>query len=72
MTTLIAEFTPVASLQAGQRIRYGGGDYQVAEVLPVAVLSGHVVVAHAGGNLDERVTLIYAVEDALAELAGGV
>jgi len=71
MSTLLADFVPVTSLHAGQGIRYGGGDYVVAEVLPIAVLSGHAVIAYAGANVDERVVLVYPNQDAPAELTGG-
>jgi len=69
MSTLLTDFVPVTSLLAGQSIRYGGGDYVVAEVLPIAVLSGHAVIAYAGENVDERVVLVFAIQDALAELS---
>jgi len=71
MTTLLVDFVPVTSLQAGQHIRYGGDDYVVAEVLPIAVLAGHAVIAYAGENVDERLVLPFANDGALAELLVG-
>jgi hypothetical protein len=73
MTTLLAEFVPVTSLQAGNMVRYAGTEYQVAEVLPIAVLSGHAVIGYSytDGMRDERVVMVYANADSLAELIGG-
>lgn len=73
MTTLVAESVPVADLRPGDMVRYGGDDYRVAEVLPVAALSGHVVVgwSYVGGLRTERAALIYANDGALAERIGG-
>jgi hypothetical protein len=73
MTAMTAEFVPVTSLHAGDMVRYAGTDYQVADVMPVAVLSGHVVVGYvfADGVRGDRVALIYAVDGATAELIGG-
>ncbi len=63
MSILVAESVPVADLRPGDMVRYGGDGYRVAEVLPVAVLSGHVVVgwSYVGGVRTERVALVYAM-----------
>ncbi|GIH07348.1 hypothetical protein Rhe02_54150 [Rhizocola hellebori] len=73
MSTLTSTFVAVTSLRAGDMVRYGGTDYRVAEVMPVAVLSGHVVVGYSytDGLRDDRAALVYAVDGALAERLGG-
>jgi hypothetical protein len=80
MTAMTAEFVPVTSLHAGDMVRYAGTDYQVADVMPVARYStgmsdssGHVVVGYvfADGVRGDRVALIYACADSVAELTGG-
>lgn len=76
MTTSTATFIPAALCTAGVEVVYGGDTFRVAELLPIAVLGGWVLVANpsdgVGGWREERVALPYVCEDGLAELAGGV
>lgn len=66
VTTLAPVFVPVTSLSAGNVVAYGGGQYTVIKVLPIAVLPGFTVT-----GLDEagmRHSLVYDTDDASAEL----
>jgi hypothetical protein len=64
---------PVMSLRAGDMVRYAGEEYRVAEVMPVAVLSGHAVIGYSytDGMRSERVALLYPNADSLAESVSG-
>lgn len=68
MTTSTATFIPAALCTPGVEVVYGGDLFRVAELLPIAVLGGHVLVANppdgVGGWLTERVALVYASEAA--------
>jgi hypothetical protein len=66
MATLAPTLISLSSLVAGDVIRYAGAEFVVAEVLPLAALTGDAVIGVAADG--QRVTCVYANANGAAEL----